>query len=536
MDAGRARAVNRNETAFWLGTAGVVFGVIAHLPMFAHSAAMNYRMVGMEMGPLMLFGMGTIILGLGAVAYGLAAPVMRAGAARASLARAIEVRALDDAPMSAAHWKLFIVLVIALIVDVMKPATLGFVMPGTIEEYGLSKSTAALVPVAGIFGTAVGSFVWGWAGDAIGRRASILMAAMMFIATSICGAMPSFSWNVVMCFMMGLGAGGLLPIAFALFAEIVPTRHRGFFLVLLGGLGTLGGYLAASGAAALLEPHFGWRILWLIGLPTGAALILLNRFIPESPRFLIAQGRRQEAETVLAKFGVATAVSSIGEAKGEQPIGELDKTARAGGADMRLLFGDRLRFLSLSVGFYGLAWGLVNFGFLLWLPVNLQQIGAESVSSLLAQSALIAFPSTLVIAWLYQNWSAKGAMILAAMLTSISLLGLAGLGDGIASSPIVTTVLIAMLLVASNAVIAVLSPYAAEVYPVSIRATGSGWAAGASKAAGVLTLSAAALGAAPGITTGAVIAAAPMLVASLLIHRYGKETRGVGLDDTRANS
>jgi putative MFS transporter len=39
--------------------------------------------------------------------------------------------------------------------------------------------------------------------------------------------MHGFQWNLVMCFLMGIGAGGMLPIAFTLIAETIPARHRG---------------------------------------------------------------------------------------------------------------------------------------------------------------------------------------------------------------------------------------------------------------------------------------------------------------------
>src|SRR3546814_8571465 len=77
----------------------------------------------------------------------------------------------------------------------------------------------------------------------------------------------------------------------------MPSRHRGWSLVLVGGLGALGGYFAASGASALLQPIFGWRVLWLINLPTGLLLVLLGGFIPESAKFLIARGREHEARS-----------------------------------------------------------------------------------------------------------------------------------------------------------------------------------------------------------------------------------------------
>ena len=177
----------------------------------------------------------------------------------------------------------------------MKAATLGFVTPGMRTEYGLGPAAIAVLPFVALTGTTVGSFIWGALADIYGRRASILLAAVLFVGTSICGAMPSFSWNVFMCFMMGLAAGGMLPVANALLAEIMPTKHRGWCLVLIGGIGTIGGYFATSELSALLQPFFGWRIMWLIGFPTGLILIALSPLLPESARFLLEMGRVEEA-------------------------------------------------------------------------------------------------------------------------------------------------------------------------------------------------------------------------------------------------
>src|SRR5690606_28014775 len=159
-----------------------------------------------------------------------------------------------------------------------------------------------------LVGTAIGSVVWGRLADVYGRRAAILLSALMFMGTSICGAMPAFEWNLAMCFLMGASAGGLLPITFTLMAEMIPAAQRGWLLVTLGGIGTSAGYLAAAGAATWLEPMFSWRALWLLGLPTGALIIFLNRFIPESPRFLCSVGLEQQARAVLEKFSGAAAL------------------------------------------------------------------------------------------------------------------------------------------------------------------------------------------------------------------------------------
>ena len=58
--------------------------------------------------------------------------------------------------------------------------------------------------------------------------------------------------------------------------------------------------LCVAACAALLEPVYSWRALWLMNLPTGIVMLILNRWIPESPRFLLERGRVDEARGVLA--------------------------------------------------------------------------------------------------------------------------------------------------------------------------------------------------------------------------------------------
>ncbi len=514
--------------AFWAGTVAVVAGVCAHVPMFLSAAEMNFHMAGMAMSLPMTVGMYAIVIGTLVVAYGLIpAPRSRTGLRTSALSVALHVRALDDSRLTAAHWKLIAVLSLALIVDVMKPATLGFVIPGTAQEYGLTKSQVALLPLAGITGTTVGSLVWGYLGDVIGRRASILLAAMIFIGTAICGAMPSYGWNVFMCFVMGLGAGGMLPIGFALLAEIIPARQRGWMVVLIGGIATVGGYLAASGSAALLEPFFGWRIMWFLGLPTGVLLILLNRYIPESPRYLMVHGDEAEAKRVMAHFGVKLVHGSAPSGPTTMPSNDV----RPG--NLSELFKRPYASLTAALSLYALAWGLVNFGFLLWLPSNLRSMGMGVAASdaILAKSALIAFPATILVAWLYHTWSTKRTMVLFALLTVLSLAGFVIVGDGLTSHTVVLGILLVGLLVSSSGVVAMLSPYTAEVYPSHIRATGSGWTAGCSKGAGGMVLGAALAGLTPGIAVAAIVATVPSLAAAAMLIRKGVETRGRNLED-----
>ena len=291
------------------------------------------------------------------------------------------------------------VLTVALVIDVMKPASLGFVLPGMRAEYVVSKAMVAWLPFAALSGTVVGSVVWGWLADVYGRRASILLSAVMFVGTAICGSMPSFWWNVGMCFVMGAAAGGMLPVTYALLAETMPSRERGWVLVLVGGLGAVGGYLAASGCAAWLEPIWSWRILWFLNLPTGLVLIFLNAFIPESPKHLAAQGRIDEAIRTLRGFGCEVHA----EPRAALPAA-VPGRARAGAHGTHELAA---RTWALSIA--AIAWGLINFGLLLWMPVHLVDKGYSMAlsSRLLSASALIAIPAVFVAAFLYSRWSTK---------------------------------------------------------------------------------------------------------------------------------
>jgi putative MFS transporter len=425
---------------------------------------------------------------------------------------AIEISAPEDAPLSWAHWRLMLVLVIALIIDVMKPASLGFTVPGMVSEYGVPKATVSLVPFFALIGTVTGSVLWGVIADIYGRKASILLSAVMFVGTSICGAMPSLAWNIGMCFMMGAAAGGMLPVTYALLAEMMPNKHRGWSLVLVGGLGAVGGYFAASGLSALLQPEFGWRVLWLLNLPSGLMLVLLGGLIPESAKFLLARGRETEARAVMARFGAtAKRLASM------PPL--------PAGTVSHALTGAKLVGKLAALSIAAIAWGLINFGLLLWLPADLVAKGySVAVSSkLLAESALIAFPTVFVAALMYSRWSTKWSLVTMIGVTLLGLVGvlrleLAGIG-----SPVLP---VALLIVGSNGIIAILLPYTAESFPLRVRGRATGWVAACTKGGGVAAqaLSITALVPAMGVTAGLIIV--PTALALGLCAWFGRETKG----------
>jgi putative MFS transporter len=515
----------RAPWAFGAGVLGVVAGVLLHLPMFLMGRMNGFNLAGMAMDPGMTFGMLLIVGGIFIAAYGLL-PTDVIGQARA--AESIAIQAPEDAPLRSAHWTLMAVLVVALTIDVMKPASLGFVMPGMTREYGVSRAQASLVPFFALVGTALGSLLWGVIADIYGRKASILLSAVVFVGTSICGAMPSLAWNIAMCFLMGAGAGGMLPVAYALLAETMPTRHRGWVLVLVGGLGAVGGYFAASGASTLLVPTYSWRILWLLNLPTGLALVLMGGLIPESAKFLLARGREAAALRVMARFGAVSRRLGKGEEDPTEVIGHGHPLDSARHPRPARLWTPALIGRTAALSIAAVAWGLVNFGLLLWLPSDLvakgYSIGASS--RLLAQSALIAFPTVFACAALYSRWSTKWSLALTLALTLGGLLWVLLLEAHAGGDPVAP---VAMLIVGSNGLLAILLPYASESYPSRVRGRATGLVAACTKTGGVCAqaLSIAAL--APALGFAALAVMVPTALALGLIARFGVETRALDL-------
>lgn len=492
----------RHLVAFIVGCVAVTAGVLLHIPMYWMGRHQGFQLAEMPMDASMYWGMAAILAGSALAAWGLL-PAERWKAPR------VDIAAPDHPRLGRAHYVLMVVLTAALVIDVMKPASLGFVLPGVRAEYELGTLQVAWLPFAALCGTVLGSILWGVLADVFGRRASILLSSVLFVGTSICGAMPSFGWNVGMCFLMGAAAGGMLPVTYALLAETMPARHRGWVLVLVGGLGSVGGYLVASLAAAWLEPILSWRALWFLNLPTGLALVALSALIPESPRFLLRLGRREEARATLARFG------SILRDDVSAPVQVPSPAAPAPG----------MLPMTIALSVCGLASGLINFGVLLWLPAHMVSLGHSLAwsSSVLAASSFLALPTVLAAAWLYGRWSSKRAILGALVCAALGLAGVIHVQDDLGTTGWLASV--TLLIVGSNAIVAMLLPYAAESYAVATRGRAVGWIAACTKLGGPLSQGLTLLGMVPALGSAALVTAVASVASIGLVASFCVETR-----------
>jgi putative MFS transporter len=191
--------------------------------------------------------------------------------------------------------------------------------------------------------------------------------------------------------------------------------------------------------------------------------------------------------------------------------------------------------ISLALTLAALAWGLVNFGLLLWLPSALVAEGRSvaASSALIAKSTLLAAPTIIIAAWLYSTWSTKWSLIIMIAVTALGLLGLAlrEMAISALANPLLPLTLV---ILGSCGVISILLPYTAENYPVRVRGRAAGWVAGCSKLGGLLAQGLSVAGAVPAFGIAVVFISVPAAIAMLLLVAFGHETRGIDLGELDA--
>lgn len=202
--------------------------------------------------------------------------------------------------------------------------------------------------------------------------------------------------------------------------------------------------------------------------------------------------------------------------------------------EFKQLFRQPYALITITVCIYGLAWGLVNWGFLTWLPTILRDylhLDGQIANRLLAKSALIAVPGCLLVAWLYGRWSSKKTMILFALGTAAVLVGFSRFKAG--DSQTLFSLLTVMLLFGLSGMIAMLAPYSVELYPTKLRASGGGVVASSTKVSGVIGPSAVALilTLSTGLAVPSLMVAAPLMIAAVILWFKGRETTGKRLEE-----
>jgi putative MFS transporter len=179
---------------------------------------------------------------------------------------------------------------------------IAFVLAFIIKPWQLTGAQSAIILLSSGVGAILGAFIWGRIADLYGRRQVFILTVLNFsIASGLLYFTPDNGWIYlsIMRFFVGFGVGGLYCVDLPLVQEFVPARMRGF----IGGLVTVFiplGVMIASSFAAFFTNAIGWRGLFLIGLLPAAFTLVIRGWVPESPHWLMTQGRPEDARRSVA--------------------------------------------------------------------------------------------------------------------------------------------------------------------------------------------------------------------------------------------
>lgn len=217
---------------------------------------------------------------------------------------------LDRLPWSRWHWRVVIALGVAWVLDGLEVTLVGSI-GGVLERPDTLALGAAQIGASGslyIAGAVMGALVFGRLADRLGRkRLFLLTLAIYAVATLATAFSPGFIFFAVCRFATGLGIGGEYAAINSAIDELIPARVRGRVNLTINGSFWVGAALGAGLSLWLLDPRvlgpvLGWRAGFALGALLAVAILLVRRNVPESPRWLMAHGRANEAEAIVQQI------------------------------------------------------------------------------------------------------------------------------------------------------------------------------------------------------------------------------------------
>jgi MFS transporter, putative metabolite:H+ symporter len=356
---------------------------------------------------------------------------------------------LDRLPISPFHYRIFWLVGAGMFFDGYDLYVAASVLASTTQtKFSTLPQNLQFISLTFV-GMTIGSFVTGFIGDKYGRRFTYQVNLLVFGLASIAAAFAQDMTQLIFFrFIQGLGLGAEIVVGYSTLTEFVPPNTRGRWLAFMAFL-TVCGFPVTSILGYLIIPTWGWRPMFIIAGLGSLVVWYLRKNLPESPRWLEAQGRTAEAETLMQTIEkeVATSAGALPAPKTALP------TAQLSGADIfkppilqRLLVG---------------SWCLITintliFGFVIFLPQFFLRQGLTITNSLgytvvlagasLVGCALGAYLSdsigrrwsiivgsvcTIVFGWIYARFDASsdpftvlsvGAVLIVAIYIQTSLL------------------------------------------------------------------------------------------------------------------
>ena len=388
---------------------------------------------------------------------------------------------LENLPLGRFQYKLLAVTGLGWLFDAMDTGLIAFVLPVLAREWGLTPAQAGWIGSIGLIGMALGAVLAGTIADRIGRKQVFTITVLLYsISTGLCAVAWNYESLLVFRFLVGFGLGGELPVAATLMSEYAPAKLRGRFIVLLESFWGLG-WLAAACIAYLLIPVFGWQAAFLIGALPALYVFLLRLHMPESIRYLLSKGRVDEAKAIIRDIERQLKMP-------ERPFldqlapgrVEAERVETPGFASLWAK-GMRRRTTMLWLAWFGIVFSY--YGIFMWLPSIVYAQGFEIVKTFeyVLIMTLAQLPGYYAAAYLVDVIGRRYTLGLFLLLSGVCSYFFGNAGD-------VTALLVwgAAMSFFNLGAWGVIYTYTPEQYPTSMRALGSGWAAGFGRIGGMI--------------------------------------------------
>jgi putative MFS transporter len=382
---------------------------------------------------------------------------------------------------------------------------------------------AGLLGASALVGLFVGSLVFGWLTDRVGRRRMFVFDLLAFVLLSLAQlAVTDSLWLLVLRFLLGIAVGADYSIAPTLVAEFAPRRYRAALLAAGPAMWTIGYVLAfAVGAAMASMGDDSWRWMLATSAIPAAALLLMRVSTPESPRWLIRNGRADEALAILRKH-----------VKPDAQLSDLDEEPE-GQARLRDVFAIAHRRRLAFACLFWFCQVVPYFAVFTFLP---DIFGALTVASGFWQTMVVNL--FLLIGGLLGIVTIDLVRRRTYTLTSFTLLLLSTLAIGLWRNASATYVIVCIALFAlvSSALAALDTVYPSEMFPTSIRATATGICVAFSRIGAAIGTFLLPIGmSAYGVHTVTLIAAGIVAAGLWISAIWAPETRGLTLTAAGAN-
>lgn len=394
------------------------------------------------------------------------------GASGASAAALVAAR-LDRLPVTRWHRVLALLVGVGSFFDLYEVFLGGVLGAEVAKEWALTSTEKSAVVASAFLGMFVGSTVLSVLADRLGRRRMFLLnLAAYSLCSLLTAAAPDFTWLVVLRFLTGVGVGAELTLVDTYLAEFLPSRVRGRYMAWAYTFGFLAVPLVAfvgkrTVASTTVFGLAGWRLLLVLGA-VGAIIVWFGRRkLPESPRWLVVQGREDEAERTLSELE-ATVRRQSGE-----PLPEPDRRAPepVRTASLREMFRGEYRRRTAMWWIFQVLQTAAYYGFGSLAPIVLVHKGFAVTESLgYAAVSFIGYPvgSALSIP-LVDRFERKGLIIGSALGIAVF-----GLGFGYAEQPVLIVAAGFLLTVCSNVFSNAFHIYQTEIFPTGLRSSGIG--------------------------------------------------------------